>query len=189
MSDAIDAALKDLKSVSLFLPDTHWTSIQRAIVGIVPVGMSVACSVRQLVQLGYIPSAKILIRPLIERVMTAEYLFSSSQAVELWLAGWPQKKRPKLAYLLSLFEKGHPEEWRTYQTFMVDDLHSAIHPNPLGDEKFQTPNDQGKFVFWHDTVPNAFEMADNVCAATMMSAVFLASQAKRAFVWKESPAN
>lgn len=185
MSEAVDNALSDVRTVSLYLAKAKWTDLQRAIVGIVPIGMSVACSIRELVAKGYIPSAKMLVRPMIERVVISEFLFTGAEAVSLWTKGWPSKGRPKLAALLSNFEKGHQDDWKMYQEFMVDDFNSAIHPNPSGDDAFKSSNENGQSVFWIDNVPNAFELADNVCAATMMGAVFFASQAKRAFVWKD----
>jgi hypothetical protein len=187
MSEMVDLALDDCRVVSVAVQEADWSPIQRAMVGLVPIGMSVVCSIRELVRLGYIPSAKILLRPLIERVVTGEYLFGNVGATEDWNSGWSKKGRPTLAQLLSAFENGYKDDWKIYQEFMVDDFNAVVHPNPVGDEQFRSPNESGQQVFWFETFPMAFEMADNVCAAVMMSAVFLASQAKRAFITKMAP--
>lgn len=133
MSDSIDAALNHCLVAGEGVKIASWTPRQRALVGIIPIGISIACSVRGLIRQGYIPSAKILMRPLIERVATADYICNDEVAAELWNAGWPQNKRPKLAELLSRLENGHEHEWKKFQQFMVDDLNASIHPNPAGD--------------------------------------------------------
>jgi hypothetical protein len=182
MSDFVDRALSDCGVVSVAVRECGWSPIQRALVGLAPVGVSISASVRELVRLGYIPSAKILLRPLVERVVTIEYLLNNSDAVDLWASGWPKSKRPSLAALLSAFERGHPQDWALYQKFIVADMNDAIHPNPVGDDKFRSPNGQGDQVFWFNTVPNAHVLASEVCAANMMAAVFFSSQMKRAFL-------
>lgn len=173
MSERVDAALQDCRVVSVAVGEAKWTPIQKAIVGLVPIGISIACSIRELVRTGYIPSARILVRPLIERVATTEYISNNELAAADWIAGWPRKKRPSLAQLLSLLEKGHKEDWAIYQRFMVDGFNEAIHPSPAGDSTFMSENEEGQSVYWFEAVPSAFELADNVCAATAMAAVFL----------------
>lgn len=184
MSERIDAALNDCLVAGEGVKIAAWTPRQRALVGIIPIGISIACSVRELVRQGYIPSAKILIRPLIERVATSDYICDDQTAAELWNAGWPQNKRPKLASLLSRLENGHENEWKKFQQFMVDDFNASVHPNPDGDEQYLAKNEVGESVFWLNTVPSAHELADSVCNATAWSAVILASNAKKAFIWK-----
>ena len=45
------------------------------------------------------------------------------------------------------------------------------------------PNPVGQMVYWYDQVPSAYDLADSICAANMMAAVFFASQSKRAFIY------
>ena len=73
------------------------TSLQRAASELVPGTCSVAFSIRELVRQGYLLSAMILIRPLVERVSTLAYLIDHEDAVGLWQAGWPHHSRPSLA--------------------------------------------------------------------------------------------
>lgn len=186
MNQIIDNALHDCRVVSVALHDAQWTLIQKATVGIIPIGMSIVCSIRELVRMGYIPSAKILVRPLIERVALADYIAKNDAAAVDWNNGWLNKnKRLSFAQLLSILEKGHKEDWEIYQKFMVDDFNSVIHPDPKGDETFLSENENGQSVYWLETVPSAFALADNICAASSMAATFLASHAKRAFVYKK----
>jgi hypothetical protein len=73
------------------------TSLQRAASELVPGTCSIAFSIRELLRQGYLLPARILIRPLVERVSTLTYLIDHEDAVGLWQAGWPHHSRPSLA--------------------------------------------------------------------------------------------
>jgi len=54
-----------------------------------------------LVRTGYLFSAEILLRPLIERVAVISYLMHiGDKALDLWEQGWPYKTRPPLSKML-----------------------------------------------------------------------------------------
>jgi hypothetical protein len=182
MSEFIDSSLHDCRVVSVVVQEAKWTAIQKAVVSLAPVGMSVVCSIRELVRIGYIPAARMLVRPLIERVATTEYLIQNPEAIDLWNLGRPRKGWPKLAALLSYLEKGHPNDYAIYKNF-VDELNEVVHPDALGDRQFLAPNSAGQMVYWFDQVPTAYDLADNICAANMMAAVFFASQSKHVFIY------
>jgi len=70
------------------------TPVQRAASEIVPGACSLAFSVRELVRQGYLLAARILLRPLIERVSTFTYLIDHDDAVTDWQSGWPHASQP-----------------------------------------------------------------------------------------------
>lgn len=113
------------------------TALQRAASELAPGACSVVLSIRELVRQGYLLSALILIRPLIERVSTLAYLIDHADAVEGWQAGWAHKSRPTLATRLgSLGGPGHPapsavqaslnELRSTYNSLVHGDPNSAL---------------------------------------------------------------
>ena len=61
--------------------------LQVAATEIIPQGVSIALSIRELVRQAYLYSAGILIRPLLARVGTIRYLQHKPDAVELWRSG------------------------------------------------------------------------------------------------------
>jgi hypothetical protein len=70
--------------------------LQVAATEIIPQGVSIALSIRELVRQAYLYSAGILIRPLLERVGTIRYLQHKAGAVELWRSGCCTTQRPAL---------------------------------------------------------------------------------------------
>lgn len=73
------------------------TPLQQAGAQLVPSACSIAFSIRELIRQGYLLSARILLRPLLERVSTLAYLIDHDDAITLWTAGWPHNSRPSLA--------------------------------------------------------------------------------------------
>jgi hypothetical protein len=101
-----DAALADGQNlVRTLAPITRskgLTPLEIAAIDLIPTTISLAAAVRELIRQAYIPAAKILIRPLIERTATLDYVVNQPAGLECWLAGWEHGKRPKLRELLSL---------------------------------------------------------------------------------------
>lgn len=72
------------------------TPLQQVASEIAPSASSIALSIRELVRQGYLLSALILTRPLLERVATLSYIIENPSKVALWQEGWPHRSRPPL---------------------------------------------------------------------------------------------
>jgi|SRR5271166_176442 len=117
------------------------TRLQRAACQIIPNGFSIALSIRELVRAGYLFSAEILLRPLIERVAVISYLVDTGdQALDLWEQGWPHKTRPPLSKMLdsikeySEFDRESISLVRLQEVMrqMTKHFNSIIHADPDG---------------------------------------------------------
>lgn len=110
---------------------------QLAAAELVPGSCSIAFSIRELVRQGYLLSANILVRPLLERVSTLAYLIDHEEAVSLWQAGWPHHSRPDLATRLNAMggpgnkpdadvQRSLDELRKTYNSLIHGDPQSAL---------------------------------------------------------------
>ena len=72
------------------------SDLQQAACQIVPHGVSIALSIRELIRQAYLLSAQVLMRPLIERTAVISYLHANPEAVELWKDGWKHLRAPGL---------------------------------------------------------------------------------------------
>ena len=83
--------------------DSQWylRRLQRAACQIIPSGISLALSMRELVRQGYLYGALVLMRQLAERAMTILYLNTFQKKVEIWTHGWDHKQRPTLAQMFN----------------------------------------------------------------------------------------
>jgi len=79
--------------------DLQWAACQ-----IIPSGVSLALSIRELVREGYLYGALVLLRPLVERSVTILYLQRFPEKVGLWTSGWEHSgpnRRPSLAQMFN----------------------------------------------------------------------------------------
>lgn len=76
------------------------TPLQHAACQIIPQGINIALSIRELVRQGYLFSSIVLMRPLVERAAVISYLAENPQAVQLWESGWSHGKRPALPTMI-----------------------------------------------------------------------------------------
>lgn len=107
--------------------ETDLTAIQIAAVEIIPQGISIALSMRELIRQGYLFSAGILMRPLIERTGMIHHLKDNPVAIDAWNNGWPRKSQPTFDSLLDLvMGQGSEEERQAARTV----LHKLVHSDP-----------------------------------------------------------
>jgi hypothetical protein len=76
------------------------SDLQRAACQIIPQGINLALTIRELVRQGYLFGALVLMRPLIERTATISYLYSKPVELSKWKVGWLKRERPSLAQML-----------------------------------------------------------------------------------------
>jgi hypothetical protein len=107
------------------------TDLQRAACQLIPSGISLALSVRELVRQGYLYGALVLLRPLAERTITILYLLLFPEAIELWKRGWLYKERPSLTAMIdqiggAKFPNVGPEITRSLNSLTHGDPDSAM---------------------------------------------------------------
>jgi len=101
--------------------------LQLAVVEIVPQGISIALSMRELIRQAYLFSAGILMRPLVERTGTIHYLCKNPASIDDWHTGWPRKSQPKFGILLDLVMPLESDEERKE---IEELLHKLVHSDP-----------------------------------------------------------
>jgi len=104
------------------------TPLQRAACQILPQGVGIGLSIRELIRQAYLFSALILVRSLIERAAVVSYLDTHQNAVVEWENGWRYHERPKLATMLASMAGGVPVS----EAQKICDAHNhMVHGDPL----------------------------------------------------------
>lgn len=101
--------------------------LQHCATEIIPQGISIALSVRELIRQAYLFSAAVLLRPLVERTGLVQYLVTYPQAVEAWHAGWPRKAQPTFDTLFALVM---PDASVEHREQIVSLMHKLVHTDP-----------------------------------------------------------
>lgn len=126
--ELIVTALDLNKSIA---PITHSiknkSTIQMAACQLIPAGISLTLSIRELVRQAYLYGALVLGRPLAERTMTIRYLFEFPEKQELWKNGWKHGERPSLARMIN--ELGG-EKWAGIGPIFTKSMNSLTHGDP-----------------------------------------------------------
>jgi hypothetical protein len=105
------------------------SDLQKAACQIIPQGINLALSIRELIRQGYLFAAVVLMRPLIERTATISYLHERPNKVRLWRDGWQYRARPSLATMLATMQREADidQARQIYDTF-----NHVIHGDPIG---------------------------------------------------------
>jgi hypothetical protein len=137
----IVGAMEVNQRVAAWTHGKELSRLQRAACQILPNGFSIVLSIRELVRSGYLFSAEILLRPLIERVAVISYLKEvGDDALDLWEQGWPHKTRPPLSKMLDSIKEYAEFDQRSKSVVKLQEIvrqmtrrfNSVIHADPEG---------------------------------------------------------
>lgn len=100
-----------------------------AVCQVISQGTNLALSIRELVRQGYLFTAVVLMRPLIERAAIISYLNENPNEVHLWHSGWKYRDRPSLATMLATMKAEADIEQAKE---ICDTFNHVIHGDPIG---------------------------------------------------------
>ena len=103
LDNLIVACLKENSRTAPLTHNIDKTDLQLAACQLIPQGVSVALSIRELVRQGYLFGAFVLLRSLVERSATMLYLHRNPDKIDIWKRGWKYNERPNLAKMLKSF--------------------------------------------------------------------------------------
>ncbi len=103
--------------------------LQLAATVIIPQGVSLALSVRELIRQAYLYPAAILLRPLVERTGMIQHLAMHPASLEAWQRGWPRKSQPSFTKLIELVM---PDGSSSEHKLTTEILHKLVHTDPKG---------------------------------------------------------
>lgn len=84
-------------------PRTHKVSLsgyQQAACQLIPQGISIALSIRELIRQGYLFGALVLVRPLTERAVILLHLNKHPEDIAKWERGWQGNEAPSLSKMM-----------------------------------------------------------------------------------------
>ncbi|MFH2065084.1 MAG: hypothetical protein ABIK15_07795 [Pseudomonadota bacterium] len=136
------------------------SDLQKAACQIIPQGINLALSIRELVRQGYLFAAAVLMRPLIERAAIISYLHEKPKEVSLWQNGWRHKERPSLAKMLATMNK---EVDIKQAQDICNTFNSLTHGDPMGSAYNLVKLPAGGFGYSVGKVLNEPELCDFVC--------------------------
>ncbi len=125
----ISACLQKNEDIASYTHTHELNELQKAASQIIPHGINLALSIRELVRQGYLFSAVVLMRSLIERCAAISYLHENPEKVKLWHSGWKYGERPSLLKMLASMNK---EADMDHAQQVCDIFNHAVHGDPIG---------------------------------------------------------
>lgn len=119
LDDVIVSAMDEMQRAKPYTASEKLTTHQKAAILIIPSGVSLCLSVRELIRQAYLHGALVLLRPILERMITIQYLRLHPDAHAIWENGWKYQERPKL----------HEMTKRLFSDRINDELEATLPEN------------------------------------------------------------
>lgn len=134
--------------------------LQKAACQIIPQGINLALTIRELIRQGYLFGALVLIRPLIERAAIISYLYKYPDEVKTWESGWQFSKRPSLSKMLDTM--GGKVDITTAKQ-ICETFGHIVHGDPVGSQWNLIKLSGGRLGYSVGKVINDPELCDFIC--------------------------
>jgi hypothetical protein len=154
------------------------SDLQKAACQIIPQGINLALSTRELVRQGYLFAAVVLMRPLIERAAAISYLHERPDQVSLWQRGWRHRERPSLATMLATMsgEADIEQAMQICRTF-----NHIVHGDPVGSSFNVVELTSGRMGYSVGKALTEPELCDFICFQSYCYLIVLMSRTAGCF--------
>lgn len=174
----IQKCLADNQAVATYTHTHKLNRLELAACQIIPQGINLALSIRELVRQGYLFAAVVLLRPLVERTGIITYLVKKPDAVKTWEDGWKHGERPGLATLLQEMDARTDRD----QAKEVANLyHHMTHGDPIGSAYNLVPLGERGLGYGVSKNLNDPDLCDFVCDQATCYLVVLAGRMAACF--------
>jgi len=168
-----------MKANASIAPRTHQiekNDLQWAACQIIPSGISVALSIRELVRQGYLYGAMVLMRSFVERAVTILYLHRFPDKIDIWKRGWSHRERPTLA---QMFNEIGGDKFPNIGPQITRSLNSLTHGDPASAMWNLVQTGEGSVGHAVSKILNRPDLCDKVCmdAAAWLSVLLAMMEA------------
>ena len=168
----ISMCLKANAEVAAHTHEIQLSDLQEAASQIIPQGIHLALTIRELVRQGYLFGALVLVRPLMERAATMSYLDENPDDVALWKKGWSYSDRPSLNKRLQAMS-GKADTSSAKQ--LCDTFNSIVHGDPVGAQWSIVRLSDNRAGYSVSKTINEPELCDFICFQTYHYLIVLMS--------------
>ncbi|MBI5805479.1 hypothetical protein HZA73_05490 [candidate division TA06 bacterium] len=147
--------------IAAYTHNAKLSDIQKAACQIIPQGINLSLTIRELVRQGYLFGAIVLMRPLIERAAIISYLHANPDKVNVWQRGWQYGERPPLSTMLETMS-GNADIKLAKQ--ICEDFNHIVHGDPVGSQWNLVNLSNGGLGYSVGKVINDPDLCDFICA-------------------------
>jgi len=140
------------------------TDHQKMACQVIAQAISIALSIRELIRQGYLFSAHILLRPLIERQVILLYLHLFPEDIEKWNRGWHLGDAPGLSNMLEKIQSKWERDPIIRGRDITASLNSLLHAKPDSAAWNMVSLGGGKMGHGVSKLMDHPDLCDEVCA-------------------------
>jgi hypothetical protein len=152
--------LKANADIAAYTHRVELSELQEAACQIIPQGINLALTIRELVRQGYLFGALVLMRPLIERAAIISYLHAHPDEIETWQKGWQFRERPSLTKMLDTMS-GNADIAVAKQ--ICETFGHIVHGDPVGSQWNLVSLKEGALGYSVGKVINGPDLCDFIC--------------------------
>jgi hypothetical protein len=160
----IVSALELNAKVATYTHEHELSGLQQSAAQIIPQGLNLSLSIRELVRQGHLFAAAVLLRSLIERAAIMSYLYRKPEFVQVWETGWRYKERPSLA---SMLEVMHPGGDTKGARKVCETFNHLVHGDPMGAEFNLVHLSEDALGYGVGKTTNNGELASFICGQSV----------------------
>lgn len=149
--------------IAAFTHTVKLSSLQKAACQIIPQGINLSLTIRELIRQGYLFGALVLMRPLIERAAIISYLYKYPEKVKTWEDGWRFGKRPSLSEMLDTM--GGKADIATAKQ-ICETFGHIVHGDPVGSQWNLIKLSSGRLGYAVGKTISDSELCDFICFQT-----------------------
>lgn len=154
------SCLEQNADVAAYTHEVQLSDLQKAACQIIPQGLNLALTIRELIRQGYLFGALVLMRPLIERTAIISYLCANPNEVEAWKDGWKYRERPNLSVMLESMSDT-PDVSEAKQICEI--FNHIVHGDPIGSTWNLVHLSDGSLGYSVGKVVNDPKLCDFIC--------------------------
>jgi hypothetical protein len=164
----IISCLEFNQEVARFTHENELTRIQKAAAQIIPQSINLSLTIRELVRQGYLFGALVLLRPLIERVATINYLNINQDKITIWEEGWKGGKNSQRPHFEELFNLLTGKKDAKMVKTVTETFNHLVHGDPIGAEWNLVQTQRSGLGYSVGKVLNDPELCDYICFTTSL---------------------
>lgn len=155
------------------------SDLQRAACQLIPQGINLALTIRELIRQGYLFGALVLLRPLIERIAIVSYLHANPSEISIWESGWRKRERPHLIQMLQTMSGGKADIEVTKDIY--DYTSHLVHGDPMSSEWNLVHLGNGGLGYSVGKVVDAPELCDFISMQALCYLIVIMEMMKKYF--------
>jgi hypothetical protein len=161
----ISSAMESNAKIAPMTHDCELTEEQRMACLVIPQGLSIALSIRELIRQGYLFGAHVLKRALVERAHILLYLNLYPENVDLWHRGWHAKDgAPTLANMVDAIRDKLTPDMTICGSNLTAPMNSLLHAKPESAYWNLISLSETKVGFAASKILDRPDLCDELCA-------------------------